>query len=191
MDHIASSFPYRVISWPWRLMSRLGHTLAPIFGDASFQHTLQFFKSIVLFKDLPPHDLARLVRKMMQKSYAPGDVVFQEGDLGRAFFVVAEGRVSVTRRNPTSGQEDVVAQFGPGEFFGEMVLLDELPRSATCRVIEPTRLYIMYKDYFDMLVVESPWAAAPILHALARLLSARLRREPRPVVVRSDPAHHP
>jgi CRP-like cAMP-binding protein len=171
-------------------MSRLGYALAPIFGDAGFRDTLHFFKEIVLFKNLPNHDLARLVRKMMQKTYAPGDIVFQEGDMGRAFFVVAEGRVTVTRRNVGTGQEDVVAQFGPGEFFGEMVLLDELPRSATCRVTEPTRLYVMYKDYFDSLVTESPWAAAPILHTLARLLSARLRRDPRPLVPRGDTPPH-
>lgn len=178
-DVVASAVPPRPAAWPFRWVGRVGRTIAPLFGDADFRTTLRFFRGIFLFKNLARNDLARLVRKMMQKTYAPGDVVFMEGDLGRAFFVVAEGKVEVTRRNPTTGQEETVAQFGPGDFFGEMVLLDELPRSATCRVLDHTRLYVMYKDHFDILLRDSPRAAAPILHALARLLSARLRRERR------------
>ncbi len=170
----------RARHWPVRAARNFSIMIGKFFGDAAFRSDLGFFRGIVLFKGLRRHDLARLVRMMMQKSYAPGDIVFSEGDLGRAFFVVAKGLVEVTRRNAATGQEQAVAQFGPGDFFGEMVLLDELPRSATCKVMEPTRLHVMYKDHIDDLLTHSPRAAAPLLHALARLLSARLRRERRP-----------
>jgi CRP/FNR family cyclic AMP-dependent transcriptional regulator len=124
------------------------------------------------------------------KNLRPGDVVFQEGHLGRAFFIVAEGSVEVLRRNPSTEVVEQVATFGAGDFFGEMVLLDELPRSATCRALETTRLHVLYKDHFDILRAQSPRAAALILHALARLLSARLRRErlPRPLAGGEGPA---
>ena len=65
----------------------------------------------------------------------------------------------------------------PGDFFGEMTLLDELPRSATARAAGPCRLYILYKTHMDGLASESPRIAAKLLHNLARLLSARLRRQ--------------
>jgi CRP-like cAMP-binding protein len=148
-------------------------------GDPAYRQKIHFFRGIILFRDLGRWDLARLVKRMMEKIYAPGDVVFQEGHLGRAFFVLAEGRVEVLRTNPKTGVPEAVAEFGPGDFFGEMVLLDELPRSATCRAVETTRLYVMYKDHFDQLRAQAPRAASLILHALARLLSARLRRERR------------
>jgi CRP/FNR family cyclic AMP-dependent transcriptional regulator len=172
---------------PGSLVGRLGarlRTSAEMFlGDPAQRQKIKFFRSIILFKDLGRWDLARLANRTMEKTYAPGDIVFQEGHLGRAFFIVVDGSVEVLRRNPASDVLEAVAKFGPGDFFGEMVLLDELPRSATCRALETTRLHVLYKDHFDLLRAQTPRAAALILHALARLLSARLRRErrlPRP-----------
>lgn len=163
--------------------ARLRASVELFLGDPIHRQKIRFFRGILLFKDLGRWDLARLVNRTMEKTYAPGDVVFQEGHLGRAFFIVAEGSVEVLRRNTETDALESVAKFGPGDFFGEMVLLDELPRSATCRALETTRLHVLYKDHFDILRAQSPRAAALILHALARLLSARLRRErrlPRP-----------
>lgn len=162
-----------------RLSARFRASLEIFLGDPVHRQKIKFFRSIILFKDLGRWDLARLVNRTMEKTYAPGDVVFQEGHLGRAFFIVVEGSVEVLRRNPSTEVPEAVAKFGPGDFFGEMVLLDELPRSATCRALETTRLHVLYKDHFDLLRAQSPRAAALILHALARLLSARLRRERR------------
>ena len=162
-----------------RLGARVRASFEMFFGDPAHRQKIKFFRNIILFKDLGRWDLARLVNRTMEKTYAPGDIVFQEGHLGRAFFIVAEGSVEVLRRNLTTDVPETVAKFGPGDFFGEMVLLDELPRSATCRALETTRLHVMYKDHFDLLRAQSPRAAALILHALARLLRARLRRERR------------
>ncbi len=161
------------------LSARLRASAELFLGDPIHRQKIRFFRGIILFKDLGRWDLARLVNRTMEKTYAPGDVVFQEGHLGRAFFIVAEGSVEVLRRNPSTEVLEQVATFGAGDFFGEMVLLDELPRSATCRALETTRLHVLYKDHFDILRAQSPRAAALILHALARLLSARLRRERR------------
>lgn len=166
-------------SLPGRLAGRARQFLESFFGDPVFRKKLRFLRSVVLFKDLPSRDLARIVKQIMEKTYGPGDVVFQEGDVGRAFFIVAEGRVEVLRRNTTSGEMEPVAQFGPGDFLAEMVLLDELPRASTCRAVETAHLYVMYKDIFDHLRIHFPRAAAPILYTLGRLLSARLRREHR------------
>jgi hypothetical protein len=74
---------------PGRLVGRLGARLrasAEMFlGDPVHRQKIKFFRSIILFKDLGRWDLARLVNRTMEKTYAPGDVVFQEGHLGRAF----------------------------------------------------------------------------------------------------------
>lgn len=166
-------------SLPGRLAGRARQFLESFFGDPVFRKKLRFLRSVVLFKDLPSRDLARIVKQIMEKTYGPGDVVFQEGEVGRAFFIVAEGRVEVLRRNTATGVLEPVAQFGPGDFLAEMVLLDELPRSSTCRALETSHLYVVYKDILDHLRLHHPRAAAPVLYALGRLLSARLRREHR------------
>ena len=162
-----------------RWSDRLRAAGETFFGDPVFRQKLRFFRGILLFRELRSKDLARVVKKTMEKTYGPGEFVFQEGHLGRAFFIVAEGRVEVVRSHAGTVLPDAVVSFGPGDFFGEMVLLEELPRSATCRAIETTRLYVLYKDHFDELRDQVPGAVASILHALARLLSARLRTERR------------
>ena len=144
--------------------------------DAAFRSRLEFLRKIFLFEGLPHRAVALLAGKMMEKAYLAGDILFQEGDVGRACFITAEGRVEIVKTGP-SGREEVLAVMEPGDFFGEMTLLDELPRSATARAVEPARLYILYKSHIDDLLKDSPRTAARLLHNLSRLLSARLRRQ--------------
>lgn len=159
--------PARLFRFWWRRFVR----------DEAFRHKASFLRSVFLFKDLRNRDIALITGRLMEKSYAAGEVIFQEGDVGRACFVVAEGCVELFRQDPESGKEDPVAVVEPGDFFGEMVLLDELPRSATARAMSPCRLYILYKTHFDSLLRDFPRLAVVLLHNLASLLSARLRRQ--------------
>jgi CRP/FNR family cyclic AMP-dependent transcriptional regulator len=160
-----------------------------LFLDEDFHQKLKFFRGIFLFRDLADSALVLLAGTAMEKNYAEGEVIFEEGDIGRACFIIAEGRIEIYQNKPAApsggnghgnnngGLRDKVAVLQPGDFFGEMVLLDELPRSATARCLEPTKLYILYKSQFDGLISDSPRVASMILHNLARLLSARLRRQ--------------
>jgi CRP-like cAMP-binding protein len=161
--------------------------------DEDFQRKLKFFRSIFLFRELSDGALVLLAGTVMEKNYAEGEVIFEEGDIGRACFIIAEGRIEIYQNKiagngaaaPGNGSSvqgpgslrDRLAVLQPGDFFGEMVLLDELPRSATARCLEPTRLYILYKSQFDSLISDNPRVGSLILHNLARLLSARLRRQ--------------
>ena len=85
-----------------------------------------------LFAGLPRRLLARLATRFLEKVYHPGEVVFEEGDPGRALFVVVEGAVEITRA--TAQGPYVLNTLGPGDAFGELALIDDYPRSATARV---------------------------------------------------------
>lgn len=146
-----------------------------IWRDESFHEKKRFLRGVVLFRELNTGALALLARTLVQKRYEAGETVFNEGDVGRACFVVAEGKIRLSQKQKRTGQDQVIAEMGPGDFFGEMVLLDELPRSATAQTLEPTALHILYKSHLDALLTEAPAVASKILHNLARLLSARLR----------------
>ncbi|HRY30008.1 MAG TPA: cyclic nucleotide-binding domain-containing protein [Elusimicrobiota bacterium] len=148
-----------------------------LFRDEVFRDQMRFFRKVILFRGLSDRLLSRLVHTIMEKTYAEKDLIFQEGDVGRAMFIVAEGRVRLFQNGKKNGPPETIAEIGPGEFFGEMVLLDELPRSASAEALESTRLYILYKSNFDGLLTDAPDVASKVLHTLARLLSARLRRE--------------
>lgn len=101
------------------------------------------------------------------KNLRQNDVVFQEGDLGAEFFIVLEGRVGIFRgQHP---KPEFVAELGPRDFFGEMAIVDRLPRSATAIALEDDTI-IMSVDAarFIYLVAEQPGFALLIMETLSR-----------------------
>jgi CRP-like cAMP-binding protein len=135
-----------------------------------------FLASSPLFIGLPRRLLARLATRFFEKMYHPGEVVFEEGDPGRALFVVVEGAVEITRA--TSQGPYVLNTLGPGDAFGELALIDDFPRSATARVTTPARLLILYKSDFDALMEGNSRIALVVMRNLSRLLAVYARRNP-------------
>jgi CRP-like cAMP-binding protein len=129
-----------------------------------------------LFAGLPRRLLARLATRFLEKIYLPGEVVFEEGDPGRALFVVVEGAVEIIRATPQGPY--VLNTLGPGDAFGELALIDDFPRSATARVATPGRLLILYKSDFDALIDGNARIALVVTRNLSRLLAMYARRNP-------------
>jgi CRP/FNR family transcriptional regulator, cyclic AMP receptor protein len=145
------------------------------FTDPSFSRKKQFLHSLELFQDLKAGEMGALVHALHARTYRPGEVVFVEGDIGRALFIMESGKVELTRSG-ADGRPIVLYTLKPGEFFGEMALLESLPRSATATAIETTRLHLLYRTKLDALLHTEPRIGLSIMGHLARLLSARLRR---------------
>jgi CRP-like cAMP-binding protein len=99
-----------------------------------------------------------------------GEELFHEGDDGDAMYVVASGEIRVVK-----GEEEV-ARLGAGEVLGEMALLEDAPRSATARAASTCTVYRIDRGAFEELLESEDHAAYRLLHGLARLLCARLRR---------------
>ena len=128
-----------------------------------------------LFADLKGRDLGIISHALYARSYQPGEVVFGEGDIGRALFILETGKVELSRKGP-EGELVLLHTVKPGEFFGEMAMLESLPRSATAVAVEPSRLHLLYRTKLDSLLYSHPRIGVSIMTHLARLLSARLRR---------------
>jgi CRP/FNR family transcriptional regulator, cyclic AMP receptor protein len=141
-----------------------------------------FLAGSPLFTGLPRRLLARLATRFFEKVYHPGEIVFEEGDPGRALFVVVEGAVEITRA--TAQGPYVLNTLGPGDAFGELALIDDFPRSATARVATPGRLLILYKSDFDALMEGNSRIALVVLRNLSRRLAIYARRKP---VVTTEP----
>lgn len=111
----------------------------------------------------------RLSHLMTEQRYAPGEVVFAEGEHGDAMALIWAGRVAVAR----GGWEApvVLGYRGPGELVGEMALLEEAPRSASVVALEPLRLLRIDRAAFVELLNSNPAIGASIMASL----SARLR----------------
>lgn len=143
--------------------------------DPHFERKKQFLRSLEIFRDLRDGELGHLVHALHSRTYRPGEVVFVEGDIGRALFVLESGRVELTKTGP-DGAPIHLHTLQPGDFFGEMALLESLPRTATATATEKSRLHLLYRSKLDALLGSQPRIGVTIMGHLARLLSARLRR---------------
>jgi CRP-like cAMP-binding protein len=130
----------------------------------------QLLANTDFFEGLPPADLSRLLGMARQLDLLRGDNLFHEGDDPDQLFVVVSGRVAIANRS-VDGRESVVALMEQGDLFGEMGLLDLLPRSADARALEhSTVLSIPYEPVRQLLT-----AQPERLWGVVRLLAGRLR----------------
>jgi CRP-like cAMP-binding protein len=94
---------------------------------------------VPLFDDLPQDAFVALVNRLSYHRHVPGQIIIREGDPGRSFFIIVEGRVRVCKGAP-DGKEITLAHLGEGAFFGEMALLSGAPRTANVISEEDTEL---------------------------------------------------
>ncbi len=134
--------------------------------------TTDLLRRVSIFAHLGEADLASLARITRARECASNEVVVGEADAGEALFVLARGRVKVVRYG-ASGREVILSVFKtPGDFFGEMSLLDDQPRSATVLASEPSRLLFLARRDFREHLEANPRTALAVLTELSR----RLRR---------------
>ena len=149
-----------------------------IFMDPDFETRVKFLSEIPVFQGLHKHALGKLLGIMYAKTYLPDEVVFEEYEAGRALFIIESGEVAIIKsitHSPGHTEDKILARLGPGSFFGEMALLEELPRSATVKTTKDSVLHFVYKVKFDSFVEKHPGIGVKILHNLAKVLSSRLR----------------
>jgi CRP-like cAMP-binding protein len=112
-----------------------------------------------------------LLQHAIARRFQANDVIFREGDPGTGLYGVVSGRVVVTA-DSAEGRELILNVFGPGEFFGEIALLDGEGRSASAIAREPSELLFLDRQHFMPFLARSPEATTRII----RLLCRRLRR---------------
>ncbi len=118
-----------------------------------------------LFKGIDAEGLAALAERATPVDFPPGHVIARQGDIGTGFFVIVAGMVRVVRDG------EVVARLGPGEFFGELSVLDRQPRNATVSAEVPTCCLALASWDFETILLEQPALTLAILRGVA----ARLR----------------
>ncbi len=127
---------------------------------------------IELFSQMPRKDLNRLAKMAVARSYTAGDIVVKEGELGVSFFVVTKGKLEVIK-GLGSGNELVLATFGPGSYFGEMALFDNQVRSASVRAAAESECLVITKwDFNAELNAPNSKMAIAMLPILARRIRA-------------------
>jgi len=128
-------------------------------------------RKVPLFRQLAPTDLDRVAEISRERAYPRNSVILFEDDPGDALYVVAQGQVKVVLIGE-DGREVILSVLGEGEFFGEMALIDDEPRSAHVIAMEDSTLLVIRREEFQGQLEQTPGIAL----ALLRELSRRLRR---------------
>ncbi len=114
-----------------------------------------------------------LANRIKVVEFEPGQIVFHMGEMGDTFYVIEVGEVEVLAPDIGDQPAGIINRLGPGNFFGEIALLRAVPRTATIRVVKPTRLLAISREDFDIVVKRYP----AIAHRLAETSSFRLLRD--------------
>jgi len=134
-----------------------------------------FFRKLPLFADLDDRELASVAAVAKSRRYAKDDVIFHADESGDVFCLIREGHVKVTMISP-EGKEIILALLGPGDFFGEMALLDDEPRSATVIATEPLDLVTIWRSDFLQILQENFSIARKVLAEISRRLRSASSR---------------
>ena len=117
-----------------------------------------------LWAGLDRKDLKAIVKASEERKFETGDVILGKGEGGVGFYLIVDGSVEV------KSESDILAKLGPGQFFGEMAVLDNQPRSADVVAAEPSRCFIVSEWSFKALISENPKIALKMLQELVRRL---------------------
>lgn len=119
-------------------------------------------------------DTAARVRTSYQRTLAPGEVIFDEGDPADRLYVIRSGEVELVREN--AARQRVVARLGPGDFFGELGVVLGAPRTARAIAVSQTRLIALDRATLEGMIVDQPEIAIRMIRVLvSRLIEAERR----------------
>jgi CRP/FNR family cyclic AMP-dependent transcriptional regulator len=126
-------------------------------------------KSVPLFASFPDEQLRMLVTVVTRRSAPRGSTIMAAGDVTDSLYIVISGRLKVMMGD-ADGKEVILTIIGPGEFFGEMGLIDDNPRSASVVAIEPCELLSVTKRDFKKSLAENFEMAMAVMRGLVRRL---------------------
>ena len=126
-------------------------------------------EQVKLFAGLAAEDLVALAANLQRRRYGKGQFIFQQGDPGLCLYLVESGKVKIASFS-SEGKGLVLNLLGPGDFFGELALLDGEPRSADAVAQEPCQLLLLQRDDFMDFLEARPHVAIKLLATVSRRL---------------------
>jgi CRP/FNR family cyclic AMP-dependent transcriptional regulator len=131
----------------------------------------RFLHTVPMFQGLQPRQLNRLGKRFKERSYGKGETIVNQGTLGIGLFIVESGKADVIRESH-DGDKTVVNRLGPTDFFGELSLLDDAPRTASVIATEDTKCLVLTQLDFMSALEED--AEIPIV--MLKEMAKRFRR---------------
>jgi CRP/FNR family cyclic AMP-dependent transcriptional regulator len=146
---------------------------------AAREESVDLLRQVPVFEALMPQDLERVADVAVPRSFAPGHVIFREGDASDTCYVVRSGHARAVRGS-ADGRQITLAHFGPGDIFGELAMFDDERRSATVETLDAVAAIAILGPDMRRLLREHPDLAAKLVIGLGRRLreaNERLARQ--------------
>ncbi len=128
-----------------------------------------YFKQVNIFNGLSDEELQELSSVARRRAFRSGEVIFHRDDPGQVLYVIKEGKVKICLISP-DGQEISLVVFGKGEYFGELALLDGLPRSADAIALEKVECYTLQRSDFHNAIMKNPKISIQVMEVLCERL---------------------
>lgn len=151
------------------------------FSSTDTTTDLEFLSSVPIFDTLTRRQKQKLHSLIHIRSYAEGDIVFRQNDPGVGLYIVRDGSVSIWREHDSDMTKTKIALLTEGDFFGEISLLNDSPRSATVVAEKPSTLFGFFRSDLLALMESDPKLGVKLVYQLARIVAERLR------VINDDP----
>lgn len=135
---------------------------------------IDLLKKINLFENLFESELEKILRICLKQTYTKDAVIFKEGDPGDRCYIITAGSVRISKFIPNIGEE-ALAVLKPGDYFGEMALVDNFPRSANAIANEDSVVFGINKTELDKILIEDRELGYKLLWTFTKTLSKRLR----------------
>ena len=126
-------------------------------------------RAIPLFRNLDQKDLAEIAGLLIDRKFPRDAVIYEDGSIGDYMYIIEEGQVKVTKTSE-DGREKILQILGPGDFHGEMALLDRAPRSASVKTTTPCVLLALSRQDFLGLLKQNHELTLELIRELARRL---------------------
>jgi HEAT repeat protein len=137
-------------------------------NTVSMLERILLLREIPIFAGLPAEDLELVAKIAREEWYPQNTAIFHQGEEGNVMFVIVEGRLQVLKT--TDGSEKVLAERGPGDFVGEMAVIESAPRLATLRTQSDVRVLAIDGDNFKEILRERPDVSFGVLRNISRRL---------------------
>ena len=156
-------------------MSRFSALWGNVFKEESHERTVAaVLRRIPVFTSLSKTEMRQVEKIVYLRSYQEGEVVFVEGEPGAGMYVIESGKIRICL-GPNTDEDHEIALLEQGDFFGELALIDDHPRSATAVAIVPTRLIGFFRSELISIISRSPRLGVKLQQNMMQILVKRLR----------------
>ena len=142
--------------------------------DPGGDELYEVLSKVPIFQDLSRREFSRIRGILHRRSFSTGESIVREGDVGVGMYVILSGEVAIVQQD-ADGNAAELASFGEGDFFGDQVLLDESPRTASAIARAPTRAVGFFRPDLLELIERNPRLGLKIVMRLSHMVSVRLR----------------